>query len=240
MTGNIEYSDDFKKFVNRGYEESYYIGTGYPNAQILMIGKESAISEENKQGQLWYHRNAAVWKDHIKNKTCEYLEYEVEKSHPLYKNWESRTWNKYQKLSDYIFEKDPKKYHVDFLKHMFTSELNDAPALNTASADKSGLNERKLLFKESEFIQQFPVVVLACSNYIKNNDKIREIDEVFNVTYDGDKTGKFWYTKHNWFFTHHNAERTKLVIHTRQLSANVKEELLNDMGRVIRKHLKSL
>lgn len=44
----------------------------------------------------------------------------------------------------------------------------------------------------------------------------------------------------NWFFTHFNNDKTKLVIHTRQLSANVKTDLLKDMGKVIREHLKNL
>lgn len=119
---------------------------------------------------------------------------------------------------------------------MFTTEINDAPEKNTNLADKSNLNERKNIFKNSKFVQNFPVIILACSDYIKNNSDVREIDEIFNVKYSDNKI----FTKNNWFFLHYNNEKTKLVIHTRQLSANVKPELLIEMGEIIQKHLISL
>ena len=125
---------------------------------------------------------------------------------------------------------------IDFLEKAFTTEINDAPEKNTATADKSSLNKRKRLFEKTDFIQEFPVVVLACSNYIKNNNEIREIDEIFKVTYCDKKV----YSSTNWFFTHYNADKTKLVIHTRQLSANVRTDLINDMGEIIKQHLKKL
>lgn len=230
------FSESFKRFVNQGLN-NYFIGTGNPNANILLIGKESAISPVDTSGRFWYSNNAKDWQNHIDNSSCEILEYAVVNDHPLRKGWGKNTWSKYQKLSDCIWNKPSKPYHVDFLKTTFTTEINDSPEKNTAIADKSGLNERKTLFKNSDFIQSFPVVVLACSDYIKNNDEIREIDEIFNVTYDGDENGKFWFNKGNWFFVHHNADSSKIVIHTRQLSADVKNELLESMGEIIRKHL---
>ena len=70
------------------------------------------------------------------------------------------------KLSDYIWNSE-RDYYIDFLRYTFTIEINDAPNKNIANADKSSLNKRKMLFKNSGFIQNFPVVILACSNYIK-------------------------------------------------------------------------
>jgi len=233
----MEYSTKFIEFVNKGVTNHFFIGTGNPNSRILFIGKESAISSDDIQGQLWYSSNANEWKNHIIEGNCEVLEYEVGINHPLRKGWGKNTWSKYQILSDIIWNKHTKRFYVNFLKTTFTTEINDAPNKNTVSADKRGLNERKTLFKQSTFIQSFPVVVLACSNYIKNNNEIREIDEIFDVTYDGDEKGKYWYNKSNWFFTHHNEDKTKLVIHTRQLSADVKNEMLECMGNIIREHL---
>jgi hypothetical protein len=69
---------------------------------------------------------------------------------------------------------------------------------------------------------------------------VREIDDIFQVTYDGDDVGKYWYSEGNWFFTHHNSDFSKLVIHTRQLSADVKDDLLKDMSVIIREHLKKV
>lgn len=142
-------------------------------------------------------------------------------------------------MSDFIFSKDKKPYYIDFLENVFTTEINDSPNKNTNTANKSSLNERKLLFKESKFIQKFPVIVLFCSDYIKNNDEIREIDKIFGVHYR-DEYEKKIFTKSNWFYSHYNEEKTKLVIHTRQLSTNVMSDLLEEMGKVIRNHLITL
>ncbi|HUX53571.1 MAG TPA: hypothetical protein VMV56_04095 [Williamwhitmania sp.] len=232
----MNYSIAFKTFVEQGLNK-YFIGTGYPNAKILFIGKESAISTDDKEAMKWYSSNAESWLKHIEGNTCEILEYPVNEDNSLKKGWGKNTWSKYQKLTDYIFEKKSESFKIDFLKNVFTSEINDDPNKNTTNANKSGLNGRKLLFKNSDFIQQFPVVVLACSDYIKNNDELREIDEIFSVTYDGDEKGKHLFSQGNWFFTHHNKGNSKLVIHTRQLSANVENTMLQEIGKIIREHL---
>lgn len=235
------YKEDFKEFVKKGVVNKYHVGTGNPNAQILYIGKESAIADDNHEGRKWYDKNATDWQNHIENNTCEILSYPISEDHVFRreKSWGKNTWSKYQKLTDHIFEKEEKPHHIDFLKNVFTTEINDAPNKNTSTANKSKLNERKSLLKESDFIQNFPVVVLACSNYIKNNDDLREIDEIFGVKYEAEFPKKV-YNKTNWFFSHYNEDRTKLVIHTRQLSADVKADLLNDIGEAIRGHLNKL
>jgi hypothetical protein len=235
------YNEDFKEFVKKGVVNKYHVGTGNPNAQILYIGKESAIVDDNYEGRKWYDKNATDWQNHIENNTCEILSYPIPKDHIFRreKSWGKNTWSKYQKLTDHIFEKEEKPHHIDFLKNVFTTEINDAPNKNTSTANKSKLNERKSLLKESDFIQNFPVVVLACSNYIKNNDDLREIDKIFGVKYEAEFPKKL-YNKTNWFFSHYNEDRTKLVIHTRQLSADVKADLLSDIGEVIRGHLNKL
>jgi len=232
------YKEDFKTFVKKGIESKYHVGTGNPNSQILYIGKESAIADDNHEGRKWYYNNANDWQNHIENNTCEILSYPILEDHVFRreKSWGKNTWSKYQKLTDRIFEKEAKPHYIDFLENVFTTEINDAPNKNTSTANKSKLNERKTLLKQSEFIQNFPVIVLACSDYIRNNNDVREIDEMFNVKYSDGKT----YTKTNWFFSHYNDDKTKLVIHTRQLSANVKPELLIDMGEAIREHLNKL
>jgi hypothetical protein len=230
------YTNEFTEFVKQGIG-NYFIGTGYPNSNILFIGKESAIPPTNEVGLKWYNENASTWMKHIKNNTCECLEYPVDEQNPLRKGWGRNTWSKYQKLIDYIFEKKSNSFEVNFLKYAFTTEINDSPSKKTSIADKSNLKNRKKLLKNSEFIQSFPVIILACSNYIINNDETREIDDIFDVTYDGDEEGKFFFSSGNWFFTHHNKKQSKLVIHTRQLSADVKDEMLQKMASIIRKHL---
>lgn len=233
------YSKEFIEFVENGIDQ-YFIGIGNPNAKILLVGKESAIPAHDLENRKIYAKNAEEWATHIRNNTCQGLEYEVGTGHELRAHWGKNTWSKYQQLSEAIWDQPSRGYYIDFLKYTFTTEMNDSPEKNTATADKSGLNDRKRLFRDAAFIQSFPVVVLACSNYIMNNDKIREIDDIFGVTYDGDQTGRYYYTKANWFYLHHNEDRSKLVVHTRQLSANVDGQMLKDMGQVIGLHLEKL
>ena len=230
------YQRDFIEFVEKGIN-NFYIGTGNPNSKILIIGKESAIETNDFQSFEWYGNNAKDWKNHIENKTCEILEYHVDEKHPLRKSWGKNTWSKYQKLSDYILEKETESFKVDFLNHIFTSEINDSPSKTTSKADKTNISSRKEILKASEFIQNFPVIVLACSNYITNDENSREINDIFEVEYIGNEIGTKFYSAGNWYFLHYNKDRTKLVIHTRQLSTNVNNELLKDLAEIIRKHL---
>lgn len=59
---------------------------------------------------------------------------------------------------------------------------------------------------------------------------------MFDVSCDGDDKGSIFITRVIGFYTHHNADRTTLVIHTRQLSADVKNEMLDEMADIIRLH----
>jgi len=85
------YKEDFKKFVINGVEKRYHIGTGNPNAQILFIGKESAITEDNTEGRNWYDRNAKDWQYHIENNTCEMLSYPIPEDHVFRRE---KSWGK--------------------------------------------------------------------------------------------------------------------------------------------------
>lgn len=233
----IKHSQEFTGFVHEGTKQKYYIGIGNPYAKILFIGKESAIENEDIRIQE-YSKNANDWMGLIENNKGQVLSYAVSKDHDLRAGWGRNTWSKYQKLTDMIFERESKHFHVDFLERVFTTEINNSPSKQTASADKSSLKDRKKLFENSGFIQSFPVVVLACSNYITNIDPNREIDKTFKVTYAGDETGKYTdYKGGNWFYLHYSEDFKKLVIHTRQLSMNVDNKMLEDMGKVIRDHL---
>ena len=229
------YKESCVEFVGNALDK-YYVGLGNPNADILIIGKEPNITKAESLAE--YNENAHHWKNKTDKQEAEKLEYPVTLDHELYKSWGKNTWSKYQALMDRVRVNKAPGYYVDFLKDVFTTEMNDSPSKNTSTAEKSGITNQKQLFKDSAFIQGFKVVILACSNYIKNDKENREIDDIFGVKYDGDETGRYYYSSTNWFYTHHNASGDKLVIHTRQLSTNVRNELLNDMAMVVREHLK--
>jgi len=108
---------------------------------------------------------------------------------------------------------------------------------------KKELEYRKNIFFTSEFIQNFQVIVLACSNYIWNTETDRQIDRIFGVNFDQHKKfseGEYVFSKQNKFYTHYDRSGSKLVIHTRQLSMNVMDEMMKGMGGLIRNHINSI
>lgn len=235
---HMKYNKNFIKVLSE--TEAYEtIGLGNPDSKILFVGKETGtdISENEslqsiKERLKELHGSSFQWISH--NFDYSFNPEELRKL--------SDTWKNYQLLFENISEKEKDSKHATFLKKVFTTEMSTLPSKTTGSAKKNPffkdeLKKRKSTFFKSDFIQSFPVVVLACSDYITNNDDIREIDNIFGVKFSGEFKE---YSKGNWFFTHYDANKKKLVIHTRQLSANVNNDLLSDMGQIIRNHLKRI
>ena len=209
-----------------------YIGRGNPNAKILFVGKEYSKPNENAEF------DANYWKEKISNNESVYLTHKKEVG-------EGHTWNKYQNLHDCIFEK-PKTDMFNFEELIFTTEMSEIPQKNTRIANKNPefipkLIKRKQKFFKSDFIQSFPVIVLACSDYITP----QEIYDIFDVAFEigGKYPDDDSNSMQNHFWIHYNKDKNnkpKLVIHTRQLSVDVSNDLLKEMGKVIRNHLKSI
>jgi len=228
METKILYKDSFKGLILENVEdEMYYIGTGNPNSKILIVGKEGS-SEKPGERELCYVKH---WLPVVENnKSVCFKEF--------YKSAlsEGHTWIKYQKLHDYIFErgsKNTEKNELNFKERFFTTEMNINRSKKTKDASKVGIQERKDTFFKSEFIQQFPIIILACGDYIQNNDKVREIDDIFGVKFD-EKYPNVESPNRQAFWTHYNPDKTKLVIHTRQLSNDVSNDLLIEMANVIK------
>lgn len=223
------------EFLDR-LEDYEYVGLGNPNSKILVVGKEAAIEieinedlQQIKEKLKGLHGSKLKWKSNL-----------FDYSHnPNELRNLSDTWKNYQQLYNNIFLNKQEYKSATFLKEFFTTEMSNLPSKTTYKAKKTPffkeeLQKRKKTFFKTDFIQSFPVVVLACSDYIVNNENNREIDKIFGVKYNG----KFKeYSQGNWFFNHYNEDKTKIIIHTRQLSANVNNELLTDIGKNIREHL---
>lgn len=261
----MDYNKDFENFVNTCLNLKSYVGTGNPNSEIIIVGKETAIDiKKVEEGNLFesknlqnYNQNAADWKENIKNKICQdeiadwnkdiYCSDYKAKNNPLFsykgivlsEHMEGQTYRKYQKLYDLIFNmKTEKNEKYNFQENFFITELNDSPNKNTHNANKDSLKSRKELFKNEPFIQNFKVIILACSNYITNTGEgdEREIDTIFNVKFTPKSIAKKLINQKFW--VHKNESGSKLVIHTRQLSANVSDELLEEIAKEVREHLK--
>lgn len=247
MSMKVEFNDNFKEIVGYCVEKNAYIGEGNPNAKILFVGQEAALDEREK----WYNENAQEWYKKVIDiqiqGEIELKRYKNEKNKEIFES--QRTWSQYQKLHNYIFpDYSSERDTMNFEERIFTTEMSDNPAKTKGEAGKIKdfkihLQERKNIFFRKDFIQDFPVVVLACSGYIENNPKNWEINDVFHVEYIGDEKGRKWYNKPNWFYLHYGKTKegkSKLVIHTRQLSNQVNGQMLEDMGEIIREHLISI
>lgn len=231
MIEKKKFKDSFHSLVDKCAEDKVHVGEGNPDAKILIVGKEAPIAETDCNYER-YVNNAKYWKEGAKEKISD------QNYNPTNAGC---TFRKYQKLNDFIWpDKKLGAHKFSFKENVFFAEMSDLPAMNTAKAKKEKdfkerLEKREEFFK-SDFIQQFPVVILACGDYIKNNDSIRQIDDIFGVRYI--KKGPHIHTLNRQsFWVHYNADQTKLVIHTRQLSGNVTNVLLEDMGKTIRQFL---
>ena len=222
----------FEEFLEKCENNQQMCGQGNPNANILIIGKESTDTSE------------ALIRDKIR--LCRDKK---NRDAPRDINPQNKTWVYYQKLLDEIFHRKsdyPDKW--DFEKLAFTTEMNNIPSKHSHPTKeiKDGINKRLEFFKDSRFIQSFPVVILACSDYIRNDETSGfRINETFNIEFDnkvgedGSPQGEHKYSKGFWFYTHHSKDKQKLVIHTVQLS-QIQDEMIKDMAKVIRDHLQSL
>ena len=227
------YKKEFRELIERfAHIPDYYVGIGNPDAEILIVGKEG-VTKDIPEGEI--------------SLSSQWLR-KIEAGEPVdfnFRNPDGRpfrigdTYTKYQKLHDYIFSEERGSgigREVDFFKNIFITEMNVNRARMSKEASKEGMQKRKEeFFRDTEFIRQFPVVVLACGAYVDNCRK-KEIDAIFGVEFDAeyrsdDASGA------QAFWTHYNAGRTKLVIHTRQLSSDVRDTLLRKMAGVIREFL---
>ena len=119
----------------------------------------------------------------------------------------------------------------------FCTELNNVCARHSADADKSTISSKLDLFRTSNFIQSFPVVILACGRYINNYGEDRQIDDTFGVKYFQDGGSEL--KQNYWIHYSINPDSPKLVIHTRQLSGPIKNDLLFNIGKTIKEFLES-
>ena len=250
------YSNEFKAEVSKALDTKTYLGLGNPSSKILVVGKEVSTDLEENQNYILeeqnlynYNKNALDWDDNIKKNISQkcienWIFNDPNKiNNPIFAfkgaliKEEGKTWRKYQKLHDNIFKRkffSNERFGHNFQERFFITEMSDAPSKTTGKAlqrknFKRELENRKNTFLKSNFIQNFPVVILACNDYITGN----EIEEIFTVNFCEQKGNG-----NQLFWTHYNTVKTKLVIHTRQLSTNVSNNLISEIAEVIRYMLK--
>lgn len=225
---------NFEEFLEKCKNRREWSGQGNPNADILIVGKEPynkvLITDTEKIEKLKKQEDR-----------CRSGIFGTATLDP-----KNKTWCNYQMLIEKVYrpEREFKPGLFDFENYAFTTELNTIfrPKAILDVETRNNIKERLSFFKDSEFINSFPVIVLACNNFISNDPKRGFfINNTFDVTYDGDPRGKHKdYVSGHWFYTHHSDDGEKLVIHTRQLSFLFDNSFIKDMASIIKDHLKKL
>lgn len=236
----MQYSKEFSELIEKGTQERQYIGLGNPNAKILIVGKEAS----SPVGLESTHGGATAWKNKV--------EYYVRFNPPENDLRNNRhTWQKYQKLYEIILDKlkieekvrKEDEYEITFVENIFTTELSNLPAPKTSEAKKqenfkAELKKRKAIFRESEFMRQFPIVIIVAldNKYIETYSG--EVCELFGVQFSHQFTcvssDKCWI---HYSEEHTNSVFPKMVIHTRQLTNGASNELLNKIAEEVKEFI---
>lgn len=225
-----------------------YIGTGNPNADILIIGKECSVDDINsEQFKFELMGNFRAWQ-----KKRNYNQDDV----PEFNNWNdydplfpykgqnfkidnkqnrgtSRTWYNYQKLINYVCNKQSNT-EIDFHKDVFITEVNSTPSRKTVDADVSSIDFRKATILKSDFIQSFPIVIISGVGYFNISNNVNEIEEIFNVQYLERKLANGKESQPYWIHTNKENRPYKLLINTYQLSMGISDDLLQEIAKLIR------
>lgn len=233
--------------------EFKYIGTGNPQANILIIGKEAAIAKDINREQVKREiaSNFEQWKNICKtNKinqsiipTGDFSNYT-----PLYpykgqilkidngcNKGTSRTWYNYQKLVNFIYNEENNQ-NIDFHEKVFITEANSSPCQKTKNANTSSIGFRKKILLKSDFIKSFPITLIAGVGYFKIEAGYNEIEDIFDVHFKEKKLAGDKESQPYW--THINNQESKILINCYQLSINVSDALLKEIASEIRKYLK--
>ena len=248
----------FLDFITDCRNKGQICGAGNPFSHILLVGKEhhAPTGKECLAPEIQQNDDVNAWLNRLKD-NYKYCEEAITRTNWVVNN-KSQTWTSYQQLVNKAIGREQNQSNIrDFEEFAFTTELNSEAKPTSNMVDtkeipkkeqklllENRLSERLNLFKNSDFIQSFPVIVLACGSYIKNKGTCRQIDNTFGVEYDG----KIKSPNDYWFCTHHNTANTRffkageqLIIHTRQLSRFYKkEDFIDKIAETIHNHLHKL
>ncbi|NTE00492.1 hypothetical protein G6M26_23375 [Agrobacterium tumefaciens] len=251
----MNYSLELKNVVDFCNTQHLFLGFGNPNGRVLLIGKEQAFDHihapgteeflneilENRQRE--NKTNIAAWKENIENNFIpEWENMPIGLTNPLYawgsqlnvanklKNkigngGTSNTYLKYQKLHQYLNNQKTKSDRINFQKDFFLTELNEIATKYSYGGKElkkirnESIEKRKDLFR-MDFFKCFPITIIAAGHYPR--DYNFNIEHIFDVKFSGETTvvGRDYYN------VHYNSDSNRIVIHTRQLSMAVTDELI--------------
>lgn len=254
----MTYPHEFINAVKLSIKEDFYLGTGNPNAKILIIGKEAAIDMEKNIGQYEneFKKNARAWQANIENniqldnlRNCNGFDL-----NPLYPykgqlnkvasfdkegkikrgiGGTSRTWYYYQKLTEGILDPLEKSAFINFHEHSFTTELNQVCGSYSHKIPRidrlNSIQARQRLLRQN-FFQHFPVIIVAVGHYVR--DFQIDLQNLFEVRFKGERID---IDDNNWVNVHREIEgqQKKILLHTNQLSM-INNDLIIKLSEICR------
>lgn len=259
---NYMYTEKLKQVVQYCKQNNLFVGYGNPNGKVLVIGKEAAhVAKEDladhleKKKEELLQSNVAQW-EHILS-TGEVPNYDGERpisdENPLYaygnqfnkkdirkegkpyNGGTSDTYTKYEKLYEQLFLQGEKLKKINFQKEFFITELSDYPTKESYN-DKEievlrqqSIEERKPLFV-LPFFKDFPIVIVAAGDYPSRYQI--DLEKTFDVVYKGEIE-----VRKDRYFLHFSKDNKRILIHTRQLSNSVSDELIAAIASEAKKFL---
>lgn len=234
----------FLEYLATCMENLQICGQGNPDADILIIGQEQSSDEDLSEPEKYGEHLKSLIRNYdlcIRENLCNQEKYSSRlrpKVDPRTGKKIADTWLNYQKLIASIYPQNQvQSGYVDFENFAFTTELGNKARKHSVrdSLTMNDIADRLVVLKQSEYIQSFPIVILACSDYIRNNEEVRDNDKTFHVEFCkeyGKKESK------NRFWTHIDKGNPKrLVIHTRQFSNGISNDMIKCIACVIRTHI---
>lgn len=212
------YSDLFKEVVEFAVDNKMLVGTGSPNSDILLIGKESAIDREKCADQFLreIERNAIDWQQNLSvNMTLNDVSSWFNHPHlynPLYpykgqlnkiesrdkenniirgKGGTSKTCFNYQKIADYVFRNNEKSDSINFHEYSFSTELNQITGKYSKDVPKKLRIEsinERVELLSKPFFRNFEISIVAVGHYVRDFDI--NLCKIFEVEFDADNSEK--------------------------------------------------
>lgn len=244
---NFIYQKDFEALINfcrsNFNDDKFIIGSGNPNSNIMFVGQEPSGDAndtntlehfenliKNSQTDLWIRK-----REHERT-YCE----TTGQIEPSYWHCHSALWHRYQELYDLILygHSRPHNEEMDFEASVFCSEMNGKYSKRHANADTHTLAQRKKSFFSHPFFNRFKVIVLACGHCIENIPEKWEINEIFKVKIGPqNENPPLGAPIRDNFWVHYNEDRSRIVIHTTNLSGPLISSLVPGIAHTIRTFL---
>ncbi len=232
----------FKKFLeelknkHKSIDEEYkYIGTGNPLSNILIIGKEAAISKGSEPYKREIVDNFDYWNnledynsDNIKEAYSALYPYkgQILRKDDGNNGGTSKTWMSYQKLINYIYD-NLQNNSINFHEKAFITEVNSTPSKKTIEADRQSIPFRKQHILSSDFFQSFPIVIISGVGYFEASQENNEIEKIFQVNFTEKKFANEEKGSQPYWI---HMSKNKIVINTYQLSIGISDLLLEKVA----------